>query len=152
MGLPKDSIDSIRMAGIIHDIGKMSVPAEILAKPGRLNTIEMELLKVHPQTGYDILKVVELPPLIAEIVLQHHERLDGSGYPQGLKGPEVLIEAQVMAIADVVEAMSSHRPYRPALGIDVALREIEEGKGIVYHPGVVDACLKLFRTKGFRFG
>ncbi|MBP7529350.1 MAG: PAS domain S-box protein, partial [Syntrophorhabdaceae bacterium] len=152
MKLPADTIDSIRIAGSIHDIGKMSVPAEILAKPTRLSDVEMDLLKVHPQTGYDILKVVELPPPIAQIVLQHHERLDGSGYPQGLKEAGVLLEAQIIAVADVVEAMSSHRPYRPALGIDAALREIEGGKGALYHPEVVDTCLRLFRGKTFSFG
>ncbi len=152
MKLPGDTIDSIRIAGSIHDIGKMSVPAEILAKPTRLSDVEMDLLKVHPQTGYDILKVVELPPPIAEIVLQHHERVDGSGYPQGLKEGEAILEAQILAVADVVEAMSSHRPYRPALGIDAALREIEGGKGTLYHPEVVDACLRLFRGKTFSFG
>ena len=151
MGLPNDTVDIIRMAGTIHDIGKMSVPAEILSKPGRLSDIEMSLLKVHPQTGYDILKVVDLPSPIAEIVLQHHERLDGSGYPKGLKDGEILLEAQIMSVADVVEAMASHRPYRPGLGIDSALEEIEKNKGILYDAGVVDVCLKLFREKGFSF-
>jgi PAS domain S-box-containing protein len=150
MGLPDDTVDAIRMAGTIHDIGKISVPAEILSKPTRLSNIEMDLLKVHPQTGYDILKVVELPSPIAEIVLQHHERLDGSGYPQGLKGDEIHLEAQILAIADIVEAMSSHRPYRPALGIDAALEEIEKNKGILYHPEIVKVCVRLFREKGFK--
>ena len=151
MGLPNDTVDIIRMAGTIHDIGKMSVPAEILSKPGRLSDIEMDLLRIHPQTGYDILKAVELPPPIAEIVLQHHERLDGSGYPRGLKDGEILLEAQIMSVADVVEAMASHRPYRPALGIDAALEEIEKNKGVLYHPEVVEVCLRLFREKGFSF-
>jgi len=150
MGLPKDTIDTVRMAGAIHDIGKISVPAEILSKPGKMTNIEMSLIKVHSQTGYDILKDVELPYPIAEIVLQHHERLDGSGYPQGLKDGQILLEAQIITVADVVEAMASHRPYRPALGIEVALEEIEKGKGIFYDAGVVEACLTLFREKGFR--
>jgi PAS domain S-box-containing protein/putative nucleotidyltransferase with HDIG domain len=151
MGLAKDTIDNIRMAGIIHDIGKMSVPAEILSKPGKLNDIEMSLIKFHSQLGYDILKDAELPYPIAKIVLQHHERLDGSGYPEGLKGDQILLEAHILAVADVVEATASHRPYRPALGIDVALEEIEKNKGILYDTEVVEACLKLFREKGFIF-
>lgn len=151
MGLPKDAVDNIRMAGTIHDIGKMSVPAEILAKPTRLTNIEMNLLKVHPQTGYDILKMVQLPFPIAEIVFQHHERLDGSGYPRGLKAGEILLEAQIMAVADTVEAMSSHRPYRPALGIEAALQEIEQGRNTLYQGEVVEACLKLFRESAFKF-
>lgn len=151
MDLPRDTIETIRMAGNIHDIGKMSVPAEILAKPTRLNDIEMRLIKGHPQTGYDILRVVELPYPIAEIVLQHHERLDGSGYPQGLKQNELLLEAQIISVADVVEAMASHRPYRPALGLDTALREIEKNKGVLYSEQVVEICLMLFRKKEFKF-
>jgi len=150
MGLPNDAIENIRMAGIIHDIGKISVPAEILSKPGILTHIEMGLIMVHPQTGYDILKDVDLPYPIAEIVLQHHERLDGSGYPQGLKGEQILLESRIISIADVIEAISSHRPYRPAKGIDVALEEIEKNKGILYDADVVEICLKLFREKGFK--
>jgi PAS domain S-box-containing protein/putative nucleotidyltransferase with HDIG domain len=151
MALPKDEVDNVRMAGIIHDIGKMSVPAEILSKPTKLSNMEFGLIKVHPQTGYDILKEVELPYPIAETVLQHHERLDGSGYPQGLKGENIILEARILAVADVVEAMASYRPYRPALGIDAALEEIEKNKGILYDAEVVEVCLKLFREKGFRF-
>jgi PAS domain S-box-containing protein/putative nucleotidyltransferase with HDIG domain len=151
MGLPNDTVDTIRMAGIIHDIGKISVPAEILAKPGKITDIEMSLIEVHSQTGYDILKDVGLPYPIAEIVLQHHERLDGSGYPQGLKGEEIFFESQIISVADVVEAIASHRPYRPGFGIDVALEEIEKNKGILYGSGVVEACLKLFREKQFSF-
>jgi len=151
MGLSKDITDSIRMAGIIHDIGKISVPAEILSKPTKLSNMEFALIKVHPQTGYDILKEVELPYPIAEAVLQHHERLDGSGYPQGLKGENIILEARILAVADVVEAMASHRPYRPAKGVDVALEEIEKNKGILYDAQVVEVCLKLFKEKGFRF-
>jgi len=151
MALPNDTVDTIRMAGIIHDIGKMSVPAEILSKPGKLTDIEMSLIKVHAQSGYDILKDVELPYPIAEIVLQHHERIDGSGYPNGLKGDRILIEARIIAVADVVEAISSHRPYRPAKGIDVALEEIENNAGLLYDREVARICLKLFREEGFRF-
>jgi putative nucleotidyltransferase with HDIG domain len=151
MGLPNDTVDTIRIAGIIHDIGKISVPAEILSKPGRISDIEMSLIKVHSQSGYDILKDVGLPYPIAEMVLHHHERLDGSGYPQGLKGDQILLEAQIVSVADVVEAISSTRPYRPALGIDVALQEIEKNKGILYNEKVVEVCIKLFREKGFVF-
>jgi len=150
MGLPRETIDIIRMAGTIHDIGKIAVPAEILSKPTRLTPLEMDLLKTHSEAGYEILKDTGLPYPIAEMVYQHHERLNGSGYPRGLKGSEILLESCILAVADVVEAMSSHRPYRPALGIDATLKEIEENKGILYHPEVVDACLKLFKEKGFR--
>jgi len=151
MGLSNDTVDTIRMAGSIHDIGKISVPAEILSKPGKLPDIEMSLIKVHSQAGYDILKDVGLPYPIAEIVFQHHERLDGSGYPQGLKDDQILLEAMIISVADTVEAISSHRPYRPGFGIDVALEEIEKNKGILYDSVVVEACVKLFREKGFEF-
>jgi PAS domain S-box-containing protein len=151
MGLPKETWENIRMAGTIHDIGKMSVPAEILSKPTKLRQIEMNLIKVHSQAGYDVLKDVNLPYPIADIVLQHHERLDGSGYPQGLKNGQILLEALIVAVADVVEAIASHRPYRPALGIDAALEEIGRGKGIVYDAKAVEACLRLFRERGFIF-
>jgi PAS domain S-box-containing protein len=150
IGLPKETIDNIRLASSIHDIGKISVPAEILLKPGKISGIEMSLIKLHAQSGYDILKDVELPYPMAEIVLQHHERLDGSGYPRGLKDGQILLESQIVSVADVVEAMASHRPYRPSLGIDAALEEIEKNKGILYHAEVVDACLRLFREKGFQ--
>ena len=151
MGLPGDTVENIRMAGIIHDIGKISVPAEILSKPVKLTDIEFELIKAHPRVGYDILKEAELPCIIAEMILQHHERLDGSGYPQGLKSDQIRLESQIIAVADVVEAIASHRPYRPALGIEVALEEIEKNEGVLYDEKVVDTCLKLFREKGFRF-
>jgi PAS domain S-box-containing protein len=151
MGLSNDTIDNIRMAGIIHDIGKVSVPAEILSKPGKISDLEMSLIRIHPQSGYDILKDVELPYPIAEVVLQHHERMDGSGYPQGLKGNQILLEAKIIAVADVIEAIASHRPYRPAKGIDAALEEIERNKGILYDEKVVEVCLKLFREKEFEF-
>ncbi|MBU1711812.1 MAG: PAS domain S-box protein [Proteobacteria bacterium] len=152
IGLSADTIDNIRMAGAIHDIGKMAVPAEILSKPGRLTDIEMSLIKTHAESGYNILKDAELPYPVAEITLQHHERMDGSGYPNGLKGDEILLEARIICIADVVEAISSHRPYRPALGIDIALDEIEKNKGLFYDIQVADACLRLFREKGYKMG
>jgi PAS domain S-box-containing protein len=151
MGLPKDTVEHIRMAGTIHDLGKIAVPAEILSKPTKLTAIEFSLIKVHPQAGYDILKDVDLPYPIAEIVYQHHERLDGSGYPRGLKDGQILPEACILAVADVVEAMASHRPYRPAIGIERALEEIEKNKGIFYDIKAVDACVRLFREKGFTF-
>ncbi len=151
MGLPEDKITGIHLAAIIHDLGKIHVPAEILAKPGKLNDIELMLIKTHPQAGYDILKNVKFPWPIAEIVWQHHEKLDGSGYPQGLKGEQILLEAKILTVADVVEAMSSHRPYRPALGILNALSEIERGRGSAYESAVVDACQMLFNEKEFKF-
>jgi len=149
MGLPSEKIESIRMTGSIHDIGKLSVPAEILVKPGRLTEIEYSLIKEHPQRGYEMLKDVESSWPLAQIVHQHHERMDGSGYPQGLKGDEILMEARIMAVADVIEAMASHRPYRPTLGIDAALDEIVRYRGVLYDPEVVDACLRLFHEKGY---
>ncbi len=150
MGLSEEQIDGIRMAGAIHDLGKISVPAGILNKPGRLNENEFGIIQAHPQVGYDILKTIEFPWPVAQIVFQHHERMDGSGYPRGLVGEEILLEARILAVADVVEAMSSHRPYRPALGIDKALEEISQNRGVLYDPEVVDACLRLFAEKGFR--
>jgi PAS domain S-box-containing protein/putative nucleotidyltransferase with HDIG domain len=149
MGLPEAQIEGIRMAGDIHDIGKIYVPAEILSKPGKLTEIEFTIIKTHPQVGYDILKNVEFPWPIANIVAQHHERLDGGGYPAGLKGDAVLLEARILIVADVVEAMSSHRPYRPSHGIDKALAEITLNKGVLYDTAVVEACLRLFKEKGF---
>jgi len=151
MGLPEDQVDGLRMAGIVHDLGKIAVPAEILSKPTKLSNIELALIKVHPQTSYDILKDIDFPWPVAEIVFQHHERMDGSGYPRGLKGDEIFLEARILMVADVVEAMASHRPYRPALGIDKALEEISQNKGILYDPEVVEVCLRLFRNKGYRF-
>lgn len=148
MKLPKDKIEGIRIASLVHDIGKISLPAEILNKPTKLSEIEYSLIKDHSQVGYDVLKSIEFPWPIAKIVLQHHERLDGSGYPNKLKGDEIILEAKIIAVADVVEAMSSHRPYRPALGIDAALEEISQNKGIFYDPEVVDAYIKLFKEKG----
>jgi HD-GYP domain-containing protein (c-di-GMP phosphodiesterase class II) len=151
MELPDMQVQGIHFAAIIHDLGKIHVPAEILSKPGRLNELEYRLIQTHSQAGYDILKDVSFPWPIAEIILQHHEKLDGSGYPQGLKDGEIRLEAKIIAVADVVEAISSHRPYRPALGVKPALEEIRQGRGRLYDPSVVDACLRLFNEKGFAF-
>lgn len=151
MGLTEDQFDGLRMAGLIHDLGKINVPAEILSKPGRINDIEFSLIRYHPQICHDILKTIDLPWPVAKIVLQHHERLDGSGYPQGLKGDEIMLEARILAVADVVEAMASHRPYRPALGIELAFEEIIKGRGVLYDPDAVDACVRIFSEKSFRF-
>lgn len=150
LGLPQDKIEGIRMAGSIHDIGKISIPSEILTKPTRLTDLEFAMIKEHAQRGYEILKDVESPWPLAESVYQHHERMDGSGYPRNLKGEEILLEARILTVADVVEAMASHRPYRPALGIDAALQEIVKNSGIYYDSAVSDACLRLFREKGFK--
>jgi HD-GYP domain-containing protein (c-di-GMP phosphodiesterase class II) len=151
MGLSADRQDFIRTASSIHDIGKIAIPSEILSKPTKLTDLEFSLIKTHAQSGYDILKDIEFPWPVADVVLQHHERMDGSGYPQGLKGDDILLEARILAIADVVEAISSHRPYRPALGIEAALEEIEKNKGTLYDNAAVDACLRLFREKCFQF-
>ena len=151
MGFSKDKVEGIKIAALIHDVGKINLPAEILSKPGKLSEIEFNLIKNHSQIGYDILKKVDFLWPVAEIVLQHHEKINGSGYPRGLKGDEILLEAKIICVADVVEAMSSHRPYRPALGIDKALNEINKNKGIFYDTEVVDTCLKLFKEKGFKF-
>jgi HD-GYP domain-containing protein (c-di-GMP phosphodiesterase class II) len=149
MGLPEEQMQAIHLAGLVHDLGKIRIPAEILSKPSRLNEIEYSLIKMHPQAGYDILKEVDFSWPIAEMVLQHHERMDGSGYPQGLKGEEILLGARILVVADVVEAMSSHRPYRPGLGVDAALAEINRGRGTQYDPQVVDASVALFRERGY---
>lgn len=144
--LPAEQLEGLRITGFIHDVGKIAVPAEILSKPGRLHEVEFALIKRHPQTGYEVLKSIDFRWPVAQAVLQHHERLDGSGYPQGLEGDSILLDARIIAVADVVETMASHRPYRPSLGIDAALLEIERGQGSVYDARVVDACLDLFRT------
>ena len=151
MGLADEQREGLRMAGIIHDLGKVSVPAEILTKPTKLSDIEYKLIQAHPQIGYDILKEIEFPWPIADTVLQHHERLNGSGYPRGLKGEAISLEARILMVADVVEAMASYRPYRPGLGVDAALEEIEKNKGILYDPEVVEVCLTLFKEKRLRF-
>lgn len=149
MGLPQDRVEGLRLGAIIHDIGKIHTPAELLARPGQLMAAEIALIRRHPQSGYEIVKDVDFPWPVAQMVLQHHERMDGSGYPQGLQGEEILLEARILAVADVVEGMSSHRPYRPALGEPAALREIERMRGRWLDETAVDACLKLFREKGF---
>jgi PAS domain S-box-containing protein len=149
MKLDSHRIEGLRIIGQVHDIGKIGIPAEILSKPGRLSRSEMDLIREHSQKGYEILKTVEYPWPIADAVLQHHERMDGSGYPQGLSGDEIVIEARIMAVADTIEAMSAHRPYRAGLGLDAALNEIERGNGIQYDPESAEACLQLFREDCF---
>jgi putative nucleotidyltransferase with HDIG domain len=150
MNLSEDIIEGILIAGTIHDIGKLSIPAELLSKPGKLTDLELMMIKTHPESGYSILSKIDFPWPVAEIVYQHHERIDGSGYPRNLKADEILIEAKILCVSDVVEAMSSHRPYRPALGIDKALNEILINKGIIYDLDVVDAAVKVFE-KHFTF-
>jgi putative nucleotidyltransferase with HDIG domain len=150
MDLPADQIEAVEVAGMVHDLGKIQIPAEILSKPGEINEIEHSLIKTHPQAGYDILKGIHFPWPIADIVLQHHERLDGSGYPHGLKDGGILLGARILSVADVVEAMSSHRPYRPSLGIEAALAEITQFRDVYFDPQVVDACLSLFRKKNYQ--
>jgi len=151
MGLPEEQIRGIFFAGLIHDVGKINVPAEILNKPGVLTPLEMELVRVHAQAGYRIIKGIEFPWPVAEAIWQHHERLDGSGYPRALAADAIIIEARILAVADVAETIMSHRPYRPAKGLDAALAEIESGKGRLYDAAAVDACVRLFRQKGFAF-
>jgi HD-GYP domain-containing protein (c-di-GMP phosphodiesterase class II) len=148
--MPGGEIDGLRLAALIHDVGKISVPAEILSKPGRLGQNEFELIKVHAQAGHDVLQSIVFERPVAEMVLQHHERLDGSGYPRGLRGEEILPEARVMAVADVYEAMTSHRPYRPGLPAEEAVAELRDGAGVRYDPQVVEACLQTL-DDGFVF-
>ena len=150
MGLIKDQVEAIRTAGMVHDLGKIFLPVEILSKPTQLSSLEFGLIRVHPQISYDILKNIDFPWPIAEIVYQHHERINGSGYPLGLKDGEILPEAKVLMVADVVEAMASHRPYRPDRGIEAALEKISTNGGRLYDPEVVNTCLKLFKEKGFK--
>ncbi|HDZ26428.1 hypothetical protein LCGC14_0735130 [marine sediment metagenome] len=147
MGLPEEQVDGLRMAGSVHDVGTIQILTEILIKPDNLSQFESYMIKLHPQFGYDILRAIEFPYPVAQIVLQHHERMDGSGYPESLSGEDILPEARILAVADVVEAMSTPRPHRPALGINKALGEISKDKGILYDPEAVDACLKLFHEK-----
>ncbi len=151
MGLSSEQVDGVHFGSLIHDVGKIAIPAEILSKPGRLTEIEFMLIKTHPEAGYGILNGIDFPWPVAQMILHHHERLDGSGYPSGLKGDEIILEAKILVVADVVEAMSSHRPYRPGLGIEAALEEIERGRGVHYDPHVVDVCVHLFHDKKFDF-
>ena len=151
MDLTEEQVDGLRMAGSVHDIGTIQILTETLIKPDHLSQFESYMVKMHPQFGYDILKAIEFPYPVAQIVLQHHERIDGSGYPAGLLDGNILLEAKIIAVADIVEAMSSPRPYRPALGINTALEEISKDKGVLYDPEAVDACLKLFYEKEFKF-
>jgi putative nucleotidyltransferase with HDIG domain len=152
MHLSEERIRSLRLAGIIHDVGKINVPAEILSKPGSLSEAEFSIIKTHPQVGYEILKNIDSSLPLAQIVHQHHERMDGSGYPLGLVGEDIILEARILAVADVVEAMLSHRPYRPSLGEDAAMQEIKQNRGVLYDARVVDTCLQLFAEKSsFKF-
>jgi putative nucleotidyltransferase with HDIG domain len=150
MGLSEHALEGLEMAGTLHDVGKVYVPAEILSKPARLSHLEMGIMKSHPEVGFEILREVNFPWPVARTVLEHHERLDGSGYPGGLKGADICLEARILAVADVVEAMSSHRPYRAALGLPQALEEIRSGRGRLYEGEAVDLCLALMRD-GFTF-
>lgn len=143
MGLSPERIQTLHTAASLHDLGKIAVPTGILSKPGELTEIEFAMIKTHPQVGYDILKPLKFPEPIGQIILQHHERMNGSGYPQGIKGKHISLEARILGVADVLEAMCSHRPYRPGLGIDRALEEISQSKGVLYDAAVVDACLHL---------
>ena len=149
MGWPEDRCKSLRLIGLVHDIGKIAIPAEILSKPSRLTALEYEMIKGHAEMGYQILKDMKYPLPIAEIIREHHERMDGSGYPQGLKGEQILPEARILAVADVLESMSSHRPYRASLGMEVALREIVDHRETFFDAEVVDAALRLIRDKGY---
>jgi PAS domain S-box-containing protein/putative nucleotidyltransferase with HDIG domain len=151
LGFPDEKIEEIRMTALIHDIGKMFIPSEILVKPGKLTEEEFAFIKLHTYHGYEILKTIDFPWEVAPVVLQHHERFDGSGYPQRLKGDEILMEAKILSVADVVEAITFHRPYRPGHGVEKAIQEIYQFRGTLYDPDVVDACLKLFREKNFKF-
>ncbi|MBI4595403.1 MAG: HD domain-containing protein [Candidatus Tectomicrobia bacterium] len=151
IGLPEDRIEGLRVAGILHDIGKISVPFDILSKPGRIIKEEFNIIKIHSQVGYDILKSIEFPWEVAKFVLQHHESFDGSGYPAGLARENISLEARILKVADVVEAMASHRPYRASLGISKALEEILEKRGLHFDPAIVDACIIVFQEKGFAF-
>ena len=150
MKLPEEQIYGLQMASFIHDIGKIYVPSEILTKPGKLSEVEFGIIKTHPTVGYEILQRIEFPWPIAEIAYQHHERANGSGYPRGLSGKEILLEARILGVADVVEAMASHRPYRPALGLEKAMEEISRNMGVLYETDVAQACLDLLKNDGFR--
>jgi response regulator RpfG family c-di-GMP phosphodiesterase len=148
MDLSEEMIEGIKLAAVVHDIGKISIPTEILSKPGKLSDLEFSLIQLHPERGYDVLKGIDFPWPIAQIVLQHHEHNDGSGYPQGLSD-DILLEARIISVADTIEAMASHRPYRDSLGIDCALDEVKSRRGVIYDTDVVDAALRLFHEKGY---
>lgn len=149
MGLPAGRVGIVRMAALIHDLGKIYVPAEILTKPSRLSDVEFEIIKSHPKVAYEILRDIEFPHPIADYIFQHHERINGTGYPLGLSDGHIHLESRIIAVADTIEAMASHRPYRPAVGLDTALEEIISNRGILYDPDAVDACLRLFKEKRF---
>ena len=151
MGLEQDRVSAVRTAASIHDIGKINIPASILSKPGKVSEIEYNMIKTHPEASYNMIKNIEFSWPVANIVLQHHERINGSGYPQNLKGSDILLEAKILAVADVLEAMNSHRPYRPSLGLDKAIRELEENKAILYDAGIVDICIKLVNREVINF-
>ncbi len=148
--LPPIQIEGLGMAGVIHDLGKIAIPSEILSKPGKLNELEYAMMKTHPQVGYDILKNIDFPWPLAEITLQHHERIDGSGYPRGLREDQIIFEAKILGVADTVEAMACHRPHRGSAGIGTVLSQISKQRGVAFDPQVVDACLYLFREKGYK--
>ena len=150
MGWPEEKCNYLELIGMVHDIGKISIPTEILSRPGKFSPLEYDLVKTHAEQGYQILKDIEFPLPIARIIREHHERMDGSGYPQGLKGNEMLPESRILAVADVLDAMSSHRPYRPSLGLEAAINEIETHRGTLFDPEVVDAMLRLIREKGYQ--
>ena len=152
MGLSEEQVHATHTAAVVHDIGKVCVPAEILSRPGKLSEVEFAIIRTHPRAGYDILKGIQFPGPVAHIVLQHHERLDGSGYLSGLSNPDILLEARILAVADVVQAMTSHRPHRPRLGIGLALQDIWRNKGRLYDAKAVEVCLHLFATEEFTFG
>jgi putative nucleotidyltransferase with HDIG domain len=151
MKLPRDKIEGVRFASLVHDIGKVNLPTEIVSKPNKLSEVEFNFIKNHPKIGYNILKKVDFLWPIAEIVFQHQEKIDGSGYPRGLKGAEILIEAKILGVANIIEAMSSSRSYRPAISVDDSLVEISKNKNILFDPEVVNTCLRLFKEKGFKF-
>ena len=151
MGFNEDQVNGIRIASLIHDIGKIHVPSEILSKPGKLTEVEFAIVKSHSKAGYEILRTIEFPWPVAKTVLQHHEKLDGSSYPNGLTGDDIIIEAKILCVADVIEAMSTHRPYRPALSIEKALEEIIKNKSIKYDASAVDACVKIIKKQNFSF-
>ena len=150
MGLSEDRIYGLQMASVIHDLGKLTIPGEILCKPGRLSGPEYAMIQTHVQSGYDILKKIDFPWPLADIVIQHHERLDGSGYPHGLSGDQILLEARILSVADVFETIGSHRPYRPSLGMKKAMGELTENSGRLYDPDVVEACLSLVNEDGYK--